>query len=181
MEKITAKAEYNEKNIKKLAVVLDKSFFGKKRTIQLLCCAFAIIFFMSMGINSTTSMLGVALAGLILGTINHRATAMAKETLKSLGNTVPVVEYEFFPEHVTVHAGKNVQNLDYTLLIRLIEDGKMLYLCPSPANAFMVSCDSMSAEQQKELKKTISLCTGLEWQRTDRIFHFNRSGLFKKQ
>lgn len=180
MEKITAKAEYNEKSIRKLALVLDKSFNGARRTMKIICCVFVIVFIISVGMNNTARAVCLAGACMILGSINHRANTLAKETIKGLDGRELTVVYEFFPQHITVHAGKNVQNLKYTEIIRLIDDKDMLYLCPSPINAFMVSCGSIEGAAPGRLKEELAQKTGLEWQRPDRISNFNIFRLIKK-
>ncbi len=180
MEKIIAKAEYNERNIRKLALVLDKSFNGVRRTMKIICCVFVIVFIIGVGMNNTLRAICLAGACMILGSINHQANTLAKETIKGLGGRTLTVIYEFFPQHITVHAGKNVQNLKYTEIIRLIDDKDTLYLCPSPINAFMVSCSSIDGTAPDGLKKELAQKTGLEWQRPDRISNYNVFCLIKK-
>lgn len=106
----------------------------------------------------------LAVGSFLVGSVNHRAVYLARRTIRSLKGIYPKVQYCFNGDSVSVMAGKNSSSVNYNVLIRLIDDGKSLYLCPSSQNAFVINKSDLDINDINYLKEYLSQKTGLQWQ-----------------
>lgn len=101
----------------------------------------------------------------MFGSMNHRAASQSRQVIKGLNGLTPEVLYSFESDYFIVCAGKSTGRIEYSNLIKLLDDGKYLYIFQEMANAYMVPYSEFEENDLSELKERICEKSGLEWKK----------------
>ncbi|MDY3868025.1 MAG: YcxB family protein [Pyramidobacter sp.] len=165
MKKFTGSIQYSAPNIRRLSTVLYRCFSSKQRRNILLCSAGLMIGGVVAGGTSTVSVLCIVFGCILLSNINYPASSVAKRTIKALNGNYPLMNYIFYSDYFSGNSGKEKKQIKYNELIKIVDDGKFLYLCPNTGSAYMVDKRTIAPYDIGAFKELISKSSSLHWAR----------------
>ncbi len=102
------------------------------------------------------------------------AQVTADKVLQARKNKLPVMNYEFYGDHIKI-SGEGEMNIDYKNLKFLVQDDEYLYLFIAKNSVCMI--EKSSLENLNEFKSFIQNKTGLEWTRQKNFMAMNINDL----
>ena len=180
MEIYRAKIKYDKQTIFRLAKTISKTYRLPLRII-VYACGFVMILcalFLSMGYTNSLTLLVVGC--LLITSIDAPAKRRAQVSFNSVGNREIVGKYSFLGSSFTITADDQVTELEYSKVVRLVEDDEYLYIFTDKKSAFMLEKASVKPHTSKDLMRFLATKTGLKWRGVFSLFSF-RLDFFKRR
>jgi hypothetical protein len=163
MKQWRASIEYDKSNTVRLAKALEKSFHWQRR-LALFMAGFAIVALgFVLGIQNTYGLAFIAIGCLLLTNTDAQARKKARTITSQLKGYVPQMRYTFSEKSFLGETDRESNSFAYDQLIRLMDDGKFLYLFKDRETAFMVDKSTVLPAESPQLKEQVSVESGLRW------------------
>lgn len=170
MLRFTAHIHHTYDTILRMCRAMDDSFFFKRKLTMVLVGVVLTVF----GVWNMESVAGILLLMIgcwMLASLNLPAKNQADNVRKALDGKYPQNKYEFFDKHFVLHA-QNQDIINYSNLIRLVEDEGYCYLCLTVQAGYMLEKASLGNDLEK-FKNFMEKATGLTWTKPYRLSTFN--------
>lgn len=170
MKRFTAQIRHSYDTIVRMCRVQDDTFcFGRKVLMALLGLALTVL-----GAWNLSSVAGLAFALVgcwLLVSLNFPAKNRAQSIREALHGEYPTNRYEFYDKHFVLLA-QNQDVVDYTKIMRLVEDDGYCYLFVSAQAAYMLEKASLGTELSP-FRTFMEKATGLSWTKPYKLTTFN--------
>lgn len=170
MKRYTAHIHHTYDTILRMCRALDDTFFFKRKMLM----ALAGVALTVLGVWNMENIAGILMLMIgcwMLVSLNLPAKNQADNIKKALGGVYPQNKYEFFDKHFVLFA-QNQDIVNYSSLIRLVEDDGFCYLCLNENAGYMLEKASLGQDLEK-FKAFMAKATGLEWKKPYRLATFN--------
>lgn len=170
MLRFTAHIHHTYDTILRMCRAMDDSFFFKRKLTMVLVGVVLTVF----GVWNMESVAGILLLMIgcwMLASLNLPAKNQADNVRKALDGKYPQNKYEFFDKHFVLQA-QNQDIINYSNLIRLVEDEGYCYLCLTVQAGYMLEKASLGNDLEK-FKSFMEKATGLTWTKPYRLSTFN--------
>lgn len=122
-------------------------------------------------IDSLIGLLMVMIGCFMITSVDMPAKMQADEIKKALGGKYPQNSYEFYDGHFVVIA-QNQDLINYSRLVRLVEDELYCYLWISRSASYMIEKYSLGKEVES-FKAFMEKQTGKEWEKPQKLMGVN--------
>lgn len=170
MIRFTAYINHSYETILRMCRTMDDTFFFKRKLLM----AFGGIALTVMGVWNMENIAGILMLMIgcwMLASLNLPAKNQADNIKKALGGKYPSNKYEFQDKHFVLYA-QNQDIVNYSSLVRLVEDEGYLYLCLNEQASYMLEKASLGTELDK-FKAFMEKATSLVWKKPYRLSTFN--------
>lgn len=170
MLRFTAHIHHTYETILRMCRAMDDTFFFKRKITMVIVGVMLTVF----GVWNMESVAGILLLMIgcwMLASLNLPAKNQADNVRKALNGKYPSNKYEFFDKHFVLHA-QNDDIINYSNLIRLVEDEGYCYLCLTVQAGYMLEKASLGKELDS-FKAFMEKATGLKWTKPYRLSTFN--------
>lgn len=188
MTEYKASIEYTPNNMKKLGAIIDNTFhFGIKVGYCLICLAL-IFYACSIGFETPSGMIGIALGCLLLPSVNAFEHQRTNTAIRNMRGEILRVNYTFQDKSFFCVTEKERNEFQYNGIIRLVKTQDFLYMFPNRKQAYMIDISSIQPVGTEMFKAFISRKTDLQWTSklsllslNIRVFRFIRDNTRKGQ
>lgn len=170
MKRYTAHIHHTYDTIQRMCRALDDTFFFKRKVTMVILGTFLAVF----GVWNMDGVVGILMLMIgcwMLASLNLPAKNQADNVKKALGGKYPQNKYEFFDKHFVLYA-QNQDIINYSNLIRLVEDEGYCYLCLTVQAGYMLEKASLGKELES-FKAFMEKATGLGWTKPYRLSTLN--------
>ena len=170
MKRFTAHIHHTYDTLLRMFRAMDDTFFFKRKILM----ALAGMLLTVLGVWNMESVVGILFLMIgcwMLASLNLPAKNQADNIKKALGGQYPQNKYEFFDKHFVLYA-QNQDIVNYSSLIRLVEDEGYCYLCLNETACYMLEKASLGEDLAK-FKAFMEKQTGLVWKRPYKLSTFN--------
>lgn len=170
MLRFTAHIHHTYDTILRMCRAMDDTFFFKRKILMALGgMALAVLGVWNM--ESVAGILFLMIGCWLLASLNLPAKNQADNIKKALSGKYPQNKYEFFDKHFVLYA-QNQDIINYSKLVRLVEDEGFCYLCLNEQAGYMLEKASLGNELEN-FRAFMQKATGLEWTKPYRLSTFN--------
>ena len=163
MKQWRASIAYDQNNTIRLAKALEKSFHWQRR-LALFIAGFAMIALgFILGIQTAFGLAFIVLGCLLITNTDAQARKRARTIISQLKGYVPQMRYTFSGKSFVGETDRESNSFAYDQLIRLMGDGKFLYLFKDKESAFMVDKNTVQPAECPQLKERVSAESVLRW------------------
>ena len=170
MKRFTAQIRHTYDTILRMSRVQYDTFaFGRKILMALGGLALTVL-----GAWNFSSLAGIifALVGCwLLASLNYPAKSNADRVKEALKGEYPFNKYEFYDKHFVLLA-QNQDVVNYSKIMRLVEDEGYCYLFINAQASYMLEKASLGTELEK-FKAFMQKATGLAWTKPYKLSTFN--------
>lgn len=171
----SAKMVHNKDTIMKLSLMQYNTFTFKNKLIRI-GISVALIAYGTFGEKSSFLPMASLIVGcLMIANINIRPMTRARRVTEQINGNFPHSEYSFTSAGFA--DGKDRDTVPYSKLIRLVDDGKYLYLYISSESAYMVDKATVSGGSADALKEYISRKASKPWTKPISLLNFSLRSL----
>ena len=170
MKRYTAHIHHTYDTILRMCRAMDDTFYFKRKITGALVGVMLAVF----GVWNASSVAGILMMMIgcwMLASLNLPAKNQADSVRKALGGKYPQNKYEFFDKHFVLYA-QNQDIINYSNLIRLVEDEGYCYLCLTVQAGYMLEKASLGNELDS-FKAFMEKATDLKWTKPYRLSTFN--------
>lgn len=169
----TAGMEFTSETIRKLTQMQYDTFsFGRKLGQGL---ASVLLIGMGLIMGSTIGVLALAVGCFLIVSLNYRPKNTADQICRSYKGKFPKLSYTFTSWGVST--SQVPEPVSFDRFVRLIDDGKYLYMYVNTATAFMIDKSTVKCGTADELKDSIAERSGLKWKKPNSILSLKLSSL----
>lgn len=180
MKSISATMNHNADTITLLSVTQYNTFFFWKKLLQLACGIALLLLGITRPADNVWGIVCLFFGCWILTSLDMPAKFRANRILEAMNGVFPSSTYEFYSDHFVLTANEIPEKIDYSSLIRLVENNQYLFLYISPYSAYMVDSRTITAGKDT-LKILLSDAAKLKWKKPNRLLTFSRKSLFLHQ
>lgn len=180
MKQWHASIAYDKNNTIRLTKALEKSFHWQRRLALFVVSAGMIALGFALGIQNPYGLAFIAIGCLLLTNTDVQARKKARTITDQLRGYVPQMRYTFSEKSFLGETDMESNTFAYDQMIRLMDDGKFLYLCKDKESAFMVDKNTVQPAECQQLKERISMETDLSWIRSGNILNTGLITLIKQ-
>lgn len=176
MLRFTAHIHHTYDTILRMCRAMDDTFFFRRKILM----ALAGMVLAVLGVWNMESVVGILFLMIgcwMLASLNLPAKNQADNIKKALDGKYPQNKYEFFDKHFVLHA-KNQDIVNYSKLVRLVEDEGFCYLCLNEQAGYMLEKASLGNDLER-FKAFMNKATGLKWTKPYRLSTFNIKNLME--
>lgn len=176
MKRFTARIHHTYDTILCMCRTMDDTFFFKRKLLM----AFAGVALAVLGAWNMQNMVGILFAMVgcwMLASLNLPAKNQADNIKKALGGQYPQNTYEFYDKHFVLLA-QNQDVVNYSKLMRLVEDERYCYLCLNEKASYMLEKASLG-EDIKKFMTFMEKATGLAWVKPYKLSTFNLKSMLR--
>lgn len=170
MKRYTAHIHHTYDTILRMCRAMDDTFFFTRK-ISTALVGVVLTVFGVWNVESIAGILMMMIGCWMLASLNLPAKNQADNIRKALGGKYPQNKYEFFDKHFVLHA-QNQDIINYSNLIRLVEDEGYCYLCLTVQAGYMLEKASLGKDLES-FKVFMEKATDLKWTKPYRLSTFN--------
>lgn len=169
----TAEMKHSAETIRKAAGMQYNTFaFGRK--LGQFIASIALLIMGAVGGKSAIGILCLAAGCFLIVSLDYRPKTVADQICRSFKGKFPQLHY--FITASGLRTQNTAEETPYSSLIRLIDDGKYLYLYINQATAFMIDKATVNGENGANgLKDYIAGKAGLSWKKPFSLLSMNIS------
>lgn len=164
----TAKMKYSAETITKLTEMQYNVFQYREKLMLILASVFSLFLGFYMKSNSIIGVLLIFIGCILITGLNTRPRSIARMLIKQFNGVYPSLSYTFSQSGFASDQEKSEMN--YSSVIRLIEDKKYLYIYVTKEKAYMIDSSTLSPNNLDGFKEFISSKTGLKWSKPFSLF-----------
>lgn len=170
MKRFTAHITHTYDTILRMCRAMDDTFFFRRK-ISMVIIGVMLTVFGVWNMDNVVGILFLMIGCWMLASLNLPAKNQADNVRKALAGKYPANKYEFFDKHFVLYA-QNQDIINYSNLIRLVEDEGYCYLCLTVQAGYMLEKASLGTELEN-FKAFMEKATGLKWRKPYRLSTFN--------
>lgn len=159
----TASIAYTESNTIRMTKVIQNTFHFGQKFLLMVMSAIVAVSGVKIGLSSAEGLLLLALGCILFMNTDMGARARARHTLAQLRGYIPKMTYTFSQNGFRGVTDREDHTFSYQSIIRLVDDGKFLYLFQTRELAFMVDKSTIQPAGTAALKEHLSKQAGLAW------------------
>ena len=170
MKRFTAHITHTYDTILRMCRAMDDTFFFRRK-ISMVIIGVMLTVFGVWNMDNVVGILFLMIGCWLLASLNLPAKNQADNVRKALAGKYPANKYEFFDKHFVLYA-QNQDIINYSNLIRLVEDEMYCYLWISRSASYMIEKYSLGKEIEN-FKAFMEKQTGKEWEKPQKLMGVN--------
>ena len=170
MLRFTAKMQYSEESVHKLALMQYRTFQAGKRLGLFAAAVLLLMTGFSLGLASLPGLVCFFAGCILITGIDAPPRRTARTLLNQLNGKYPQLCYLFADEGFS--STEEEERRGYGSVLRLIDDGRYFYIYVDEAKAYMVD-RSTAAPSAEGLRSFLEEKTGRSWERPTTILNMN--------
>lgn len=176
MKRYAAQIRHTYATILRMSRVQYDTFEFKSKLLMLVA-GFGLALAGMANMESVFGILLLMIGCWLLASLNYPAKQNADRIKDALGGQYPSNRYEFFDKHFVLYA-QNEDIVNYSRLIRLVEDEQYCYLFIDEQASYMLEKYSLG-DELKAFMAFMEKATGLSWTKPYRLSTLNLKSLIR--
>ena len=164
---------YNAETLKRLNKTVSSTFHMGLKLIYFAICAGLMLLGAKVGLTTSRGVALICIACFMLPSIRMLDNNRANQTIKKLNGKTITVSYAFSNSKFTCSGAGEKNEFKYDSIIRMVDQGKYLYLFPNSNQAYMIDTSTIKGGDADSFKSFIAKKVGLEWTKPASIAFMN--------